>query len=121
MVRQSLAVAAGAAVAVAAAAILGEYGFDGWAVMGAGLLGGLFVGEAVVSVARAGSRLLSGATAVMGAAGLLGAGWISTGHRLGTVAWKGWVAVALAAAAGAIRARSSGEARHTRPAPASTE
>ena len=121
MVRQTLAVVAGAVVALAAAAILGEYGFDGWAVMGSGLLTGLFVGEAVVAVARAGGRLLSGVTAAMAAAGLLGAGWISTGHRLGTVTWRGWAAVALAAAAGAVRARSSGEARRTRPAPASTE
>ena len=121
MVRQTLAVIAGAAVALAAAAILGEYGFDGWAVMGSGLLTGLFVGEAEVAVARRGSRPLAAAAAVLGAAGLLGAGWISTGHRLGTVSWKGWAAVALAAAAGAIRARWSGEARRTRPAPASAE
>ncbi len=121
MVRQTLAILAGAAVALAATAILGEYGFDGWAVMGSGLLTGLFVGEAVVAVARGGSRVLSGATAVMAAVGLLGAGWISTGHRLGTVTWRGWAAVALAGVAGAIRARSSGEARRTRPAPASAE
>ena len=121
MVRQSLAVLAGAAVAVIAAVILGEYGFDGWAVVGSGVLTGLFVGEAEVAVSRGGSRRLAVAAAMLGAAGLLGAGWISTDHRLGTVAWKGWLAVALAAVAGAIRARSTGEARRSRPAPAAAE
>ena len=121
MVRQSLAVLAGAAVALIAAVILGEYGFDSWAVVGSGLLTGLFVAEAEVTVARGGSRLLAGAAAVLGAAGMLGAAWISTDHRLGTVGWKGWVAVALASGAGALRARSSGEAQRSRPAPASAE
>ena len=121
MVRQSLAVLAGAAVAAVAAAVLGEYGFDGWAVVGSGVLTGLFVAEAELAVARRGSRLLAVAGGVLGAAALLGAGWISTDHRLGTVAWKGWAAVALAAAAGAVRGRSTGAARRSRPAPAATE
>ncbi len=121
MVRQSLAVLAGAAVAAVAAAVLGEYGFDGWAVVGSGLLTGLFVAEAEVAVAGGGSGRLAVAAAVLGAAALLGAGWISTGHRLGTVAWKGWAAVGLAAVAGAIRARSTAEARRSRPAPAATD
>ena len=103
MMRQSLAVLAGIAVAV----------------VGSGVLTGLFVAEAVVAVARGGSRRLAVASGVLGAASILGAGWITTGHRLGTVAWKGWLAVALAAAAGAFRARPSAAARRSRPAPAS--
>ena len=63
MVRQTLAVLAGAVVAVVAAAILGEYGFDGWAVMGSGVLTGLFVAEAEVAVVRTGNRPLAAATA----------------------------------------------------------
>ena len=121
MVRESLAVLAGAAVAVVAALVLGEYGFDGWAVLGSGLLTGLFVAEAIVAVARSGSRRLAVAAALLGAGSLLATGWISTGHQLGTVAWKGWAAVALAAAAGAIRARPPAAARGSRPAPAATE
>jgi hypothetical protein len=120
MMRDSLALLAGAVVAVVGAAVLGEYGFDGWAVVGSGLLTGLFVAEAVVAVARRGTGPLAGGSAVLGAASLLWAGWISTGHRLGTVSWKGWVAVALAAAAGAVRARPAA-ARDSRPAPAATE
>ena len=121
MVRTPLAVAAGLAVAVIGAVVLGEYGFDGWAVMGSGVLAGLFVAEAVLAVARTGSGPLAAATAVLSAGSLLGAGWTSTGHDLGTVTWKGWAAVALAAAAGAIRARPPAAARGSRPAPAGTE
>jgi hypothetical protein len=120
-VRPPLAVLAGAAVAVVAAAVLGEYGFDGWAVMGSGLLAGVFVAEAMVAVARAGSRPLALAGAVLAAGAMVWAGWISTGHRLGTVPWKGWAAVVLAAAAAAVRARPPAAARRTRPAPAATE
>ncbi|MGI8807454.1 MAG: hypothetical protein ACR2KK_06375 [Acidimicrobiales bacterium] len=121
MVRESLAVLAGAVVALVAAVVLGEYGFDGWAVVGTGLLTGLFVGEAIVGVARAGSRHLAATAAVLGAAGMLAAGWISTGHELGTVTGTGWAAVALAAVAGAVRARPPAAARRSRPAPAATE
>lgn len=119
--RPPLSVLAGVAVAVLAAAALGEYGFDGWAVVGSGVLVGLVVAEAMLAVARTGSRPLAAVAAVLGAGALLGAGWISTGHRLGTVAWKGWLAVALAAAAGAIRARPPAAARRSRSAPAATE
>ena len=119
--RPPLALLAGLAVALVAAAVLGEYNFDGWAVLGSGLLVGLFVAEAVVAVARGGGRLLAAASAVMAAGAMVWAGWTSTGHELGTVGWKGWTAVALAAGAGAIRARRTSEAPHSRPAPASAE
>jgi hypothetical protein len=120
-VRPPLALLAGLAVAVVAAAVLGEYNFDGWAVLGSGLLVGLFVAEAVVSVARGGSRLRAGASAGLAAGGMVWAGWIATGHRLDTAGWKGWAAVALAAGAGAVRARPTAAARNSRPAPASAE
>lgn len=112
---------AGAAVAVLAGAVLGEYAFDGWAVVGSGLVVGLFVAEAMLAVARSGSRLLAAAGAVLAAGALTAAGWISTGQRLGTVSWKGWAAVALAAAAAAVRARPPAGARRSPPAPAATE
>ncbi len=112
---------AGAAVAAIAAAVLGEYAFDGWAVVGSGVLVGLFVGEAMIAVVGNGTWWTAAVAAALAAGAMLWAGWISTGHQLGTVAWKGWAAVALAAAAGAFRARRRGEARRTRPAPASAE
>jgi hypothetical protein len=120
-VRPPLALLAGLAVAAVAAAVLGEYNFDGWAVLGSGLLAGLFVAEAVVSVARGGSRIRAGASAAMAAGALVWAGWIATGHRLGEVTWKGWAAVALAAGAGAIRARPTAATPYSPPAPASAE
>jgi len=120
-VRPPLAVLAGLVVAVVAGAVLAEYDFDGWAVLGSGLLTGLFVGEAVVVVARRGSPLLAAATALLSAGAMLGAGWTTTGHRLGTVGWKGWAAVALAAVAGGIRARPTSGAPHSRSAPAAAE
>lgn len=119
--RYSLALLAGLAVAGIAAAVLGEYDFDGWAVVGSGLLVGLFVAEAVVTVARGGSRLRAAASATMAAGAMAWAGWTSTGHRLATVGWKGWAAVALAAGAAAIRARPSAGAPRNRPAPAAGE
>jgi hypothetical protein len=121
MVRESLALVAGAAVGVMAAAVLGEYGFDSWAVVGSGVVTGLFVAEAAVAVARAGSALLAAGSGAIAAGALLSAGWIATGHRLGTVGWKGWAAVALAGAAGAVRARPTSALRHSPPAPAATE
>lgn len=119
--RAPLSIVAGALVAVIGAAVLGEYGFDGLAVVGSGLLLGLFVGEAVVGVARTGSRLGAGASAVLAGGSMTWAGWITSGHRLGTVHWMGWLAVALAAAAGGIRARPPGAFRRSRPAPAAAE
>jgi hypothetical protein len=114
-------VLAGVAVAVIAAGVLGEYAFDGWAVIGSGVLAGLFVAEAMLAVTRTGTRLTLVVAAVLSAAAMVWAGWISTGHRLGTVAWRGWVAVAVAAMAAALRARPRGEAPDSRPAPAAAE
>ena len=112
---------AGIAVAVAAAVVLGEYGYDGWAVIGSGIVVGLFVAEAMVAVARTGSRPLAAIAGVLAACSLLGAMWTSSGHRLGAVGWKGWTGVALAAGAAAVRARPPGAARRSRSAPAATE
>lgn len=119
--RPPLAVLAGLAVAVIAGLVLGEYNFGGWAVMGSGLLTGLFVAEAAVAVARKGSALLAGACALLSAGALTWAGWTSTGQRLGDAGWKGWAAVALAAAAGGIRARPTGAARRSRSAAEAAE
>ena len=119
--RPILSLLSGAAVAVLGAAVLGEYAFDGLAVVASGLVLGLLVAEAVVTVARGGSRLGAPASAALAAASLLGAGWISTAHRLGTVGWEGWTAIGLGAAVAAFRARPRAAGRRNRPAPASAE
>jgi hypothetical protein len=115
-VRFTLSLVAGAAVAYVGAVLLGEYAFDGLPVIGAGIVLGLFVSEATVSVARRRSAVLAGAGAVFTVAGMLGAAWITTDHRLSIVGWKGWLAVALGAAAAAIRARPLRERPDTPPA-----
>jgi hypothetical protein len=120
-VRAPLSVLAGGAVAVVGAAALGEYGFDGIAVVASGLLIGLFVAEAVLAVAGGGSRIGAAASALLAAGSMTGAGWIASGHRLGTVRWMGWVAVGVAALAGGVRARPPAGARRSRPAPATAE
>ena len=114
--RVTLSLVAGAVVAYVAALMLGEYAFEGTAVIGAGLVLGLFVSEAVTAVARRRSVLLAGAGAVFTVAGLLGAAWITTDQRLSTVDWQGWLAVAVGAAAAAFRARPLRERPDTPPA-----
>ncbi len=114
--RVTLSLVAGMAVAFVAAVMLGEYAFDGLAVIGAGLVLGLFVSEATTTIARRRSVLLAVAGAVLTTAGLLGAAWISTDRRLSTVGGQGWLAVAVGAAAAAFRARPLREVSDTPPA-----
>jgi hypothetical protein len=85
--------------------VLGEYAFDGLAVIGAGLVLGLFVSEAAVAVAKDRPVFLTAACSVVTVLGLLMAAWISTGHRLGTVEIHGWVAFVVGAVAAGVRAR----------------
>ena len=103
--RSTLSLVAGVAVALVAAVMLGEYAYDGLAVIGAGVVLGLFVSEATTSVARRRSVLLAVVGAVCTTGGLLGAAWISTDGRLSTIGVEGWLAVAFGAAAAVIRAR----------------
>jgi hypothetical protein len=103
-VRRIAAVLAGALVAAAAALLLGEYPFSGLLVVGSGVLVGLLVSEAVVAVADWRGPAPAAAGAVLAATGLVWAAWIAEAHDLGRVAVEGWVAVALGAAAAAVRA-----------------
>lgn len=119
--RLILSLAAGAAVAVVGAAVLGEYTFAGPAVVGSGIVLGLFVAEAVVTVARTGRAVLALGSGTLTAAGMAWAGWISSGHRLSTVGWEGWTAIAVGAGVAAFRARPPAAARRNRPVPASAE
>jgi hypothetical protein len=106
------------------AAILGEYQFDGLTGAVAGLIFGVFVAEAAVAVARRGSTTLVVVCTVLAVGGLAWAIRASIGPRAsipGDVPGLAWVALALAAAGAAVRARSSGrraggsprEPRHT--------
>lgn len=116
-VRRALALLAGAAVAVGAGVVLGEYAFDGLAVVGAGIVVGLFVSEAAVAVAEGRAVLVAVGCGVFTVGGMLLAAWIATGHRLSSVEWEGWLAVALGAVAALLRAVPLRRATRTPPAP----
>jgi len=110
-VRSVLAVVAALVVTMLGAAILGEYQFDGLTGAVAGLIYGIFVAEAAVAVAKRGSGWLAVVCAVLAVGGL---GWAiraSIGPRASVPAdipGFGWVALVLAGAGAAVRARSSG-------------
>ena len=101
--RRFLAGAAAAAVAAAGALVLGEYAFDGVAVVLSGALLGLFVAEAALAVGRERSPALAVVVGALAGLGLVWAGWISTGHRLGNIRGAGWVAITLGALVATLR------------------
>ena len=97
--RRPLSLVAGAAVAALGALILGEYEFVGWFPWVAGVLFGLVVAEAVVTTGDWRGPVPGGASAVLAAAGLAGAAWITSGEGLEPWPATAWLAMALAAAA----------------------
>lgn len=102
--RPILACLAAVGVGAAGALILGEYSFGGVVVLASGSVLGLFVGEVAVAVRRRPDRRLGVACGFVSAAAMLWAGWISTAHDLSFVGPAGWASIALAAAAGFLRA-----------------
>lgn len=106
--------AAAAAVAAVGALVLGEYAFDGVAVVLSGALLGLFVAEAALAVGRDRSPPLAAAAGALAGLGLVWAAWISTGHRLGSVPGAGWLAItsgALVATLRTLRWRTQDDSR----------
>jgi hypothetical protein len=101
--RTVLGVLCGAVVAAFGALILGEYEFSGSLPYVAGPLFGLAVGEVVVAVGRARGMAPAVATAAVGFAGVVWAGWIDSGEGVEPVKGLVWVAAALAAVAGFVR------------------
>ncbi len=108
--RRILGVCAGAATGALGALILGEYPFSGIVVLGAAILLGLAVAEVVVGVGRWRGRGPAGIAAVLVAAGLVWAAWISEGRDLGRLPVRGWVVVVLGMATAAIRGWRPGAA-----------
>ena len=100
--RRALAVLVGAAVAALGAVILGEYPLQGGVALIAGLVFGMLVGQSVVSTARDRGGVLTTAAALFAGAGLVWAGWISTGHELSLLAAEGWGAVAVGVLAAVV-------------------
>ncbi len=108
-VRDLAAAVAGAATAGLGALLLGEYELDGATPLIAGVLLGLILAEVVVAVR--GSR--DGATAavlsaLLAAAAMVGAAWISSGNDWAFVPTLAWVGVAVAAASAAAWVRVPG-------------
>jgi hypothetical protein len=121
VLRLILALLAAAGVGALGAVVLGEYTFSGFSVLGSGLVLGLFVGEAAVTVGRRSGWLVAAGCGVIAAASMTWSAWISTGHDLHYLEPEGWVAVALAAVAAGIRGWWSRPARDSpppKPAPA---
>lgn len=87
------------------ALILGEYDFTWSTAIVSGLLFGLFLAEAVVTVGRERGYAWSAMAAACTAAGLVWAGWISIRRTGESVPTPAWVAAAIGAVSAAIRCR----------------
>lgn len=105
MTRTLLSVLAATAVATIGAVLLGEFAFSGVSVIFSAVLLGLFVAETTVGLAKKPSQPLAVVAALLTALSLMAAAWTFTAHRLGSVVFSGWLAVALGAATAWIRAR----------------
>ncbi len=104
-----------AGVGALGAVILGEYTFTGVAVLGSGLVLGLFVAEPAVSLSRRRGAALGIACALIAGVAMTWSAWISSGHDLSFLEPEGWVAVGLAALAAGIRGWWSRPAPDTPP------
>ena len=105
--RRLLAVAAGLAVAVVGALILGEYEMVGVVALVAGALYGLAVAEVLAVVGRDAGVPMLVAAAAIAAAGMTWGLWISTGRDFGFATGAGWAGVALGAAAAPLWLRGA--------------
>ena len=101
--RQPLAVAAGAFVAVVGGLILGEYPFTGWTPYVAGVLFGLVIAEVVVSIAGRQGAILGAVCALLAAGGLAFAVWDDSGYGIRPIAVAAWVGVAIGAVVAGLR------------------
>src|SRR5947207_3072571 len=88
--RQPLAVLVGAVIATLGGMIVGEYSFTGWTPYVAGVLFGLVVAEAVVTVARRETALMGAVCAVLAAGGLAYAVWDDAGFGVRPIAAPAW-------------------------------
>ena len=96
--RELLGLAAGAAIAVVGALVVGEYNLSGVTGVVAGVVFGLLVAEVVVTVGRRQDLLVAVPTAAVVVAGLVWAAWIWSGQPWSRVSGG----AVLAAVAGAV-------------------
>jgi hypothetical protein len=93
----------GAVASILGAFILGEYQFEGYVPLTAGVLFGLVVAEIVIEVGRRRTALVGALTGLEAAGGLVWAGWISGGEGLGPIPGGAWLAAGLALVTGVVR------------------
>jgi hypothetical protein len=103
-IRFAAALVAVALLAIVGALVLGEYEFEGSFPLLAGPVVGLVLAEAAVAIAKQRTAALGAVVAALAAGSLLGAGWIDSGEGLEPMKGLVWVAAALAAAVGGLRA-----------------
>lgn len=116
--RRLLAMVAAGGTGAVGALVLGEYAISGVVGAASGLVLGLLVAEVVLSVAKEGDAALAVVAALGAGGGVIGAGWIFTGHDLGRLDAVVWAAAALAVAAAGVRVWPARLLRRTRPASA---
>ena len=114
LLRAGIGALLGALTATLGAFLLGEYQFNDALPVVAGALFGLVVAEVVVEVGRRRTLAVAAIAGVESAAGLVWAGWISSGTGLEPIASGAWLAAAIGFAAAFARTYS-----RRRPASAS--
>lgn len=103
LVRATAGLVVAAVVAALGGLILGEYQFEGWLPVVAGVLFGLVVAEVAVGVGRRRTWPVGAACGLLAAGGLLWAGWISAGEGLGPIPGGAWLAAGIALGASTAR------------------
>lgn len=93
----------GAIASILGAFILGEYQFEGYVPVTAGVLFGLVVAEIVLEVGRRRTLPVGLGAGLEAAGGLVWAGWISGGEGLEPIPGGAWLAAGLAAVTAVVR------------------
>jgi hypothetical protein len=103
VLRAGISLVLSAIAAVLGAFVLGEYQFEGWLPVGAGLLFGLVLGEIVVAIGQVRTFVVASLCGLEAFGGLLWAGWISAGEGIEPIPGGAWLAAVLGLVAGAAR------------------
>lgn len=103
VLRAGIGLLLGAIASILGAFILGEYQFEGYVPITAGVLFGLVVAEIVVEVGRRRTLVVGALAGLEAAGGLVWAGWISGGEGLGPIPGGAWLAAGLAVVAAVLR------------------
>lgn len=103
VLRAGIGLLLGAIASILGAFILGEYQFEGYVPITAGILFGLVVAEIVVEVGRRRTLVVGALAGLEAAGGLVWAGWISGGEGLAPIPGGAWLAAGLAVVTAVLR------------------